>query len=1790
MTISEEGDCYRCFPPDPGTGTSALGAGEASALGASASVLSGTGETALSGTASASAPLTFTLDSGASRSFFRDRTTLTPLSRPVAVSLADPSGGPVLSRFSTVLPCPAAPSGTLSGLYLPSFSTNLVSGAALQDAGVHQFAPAGQRVTHCTEARTGRHLATFTRTPGSSLYTLTTESPPVPASGRSVFSLGASVAEVPVACVGTCVDTSPGALEDALLSFTQSPLPAPVFVTLADPTSGPVTTRYTSTLPCPAIPLGFLAGFHVPSFSRNLVGMRPLVDNHVGVWIEPFGDTATCVNGDMYAPLATFHAEPGSGLYTLHIGPRERQQQQLPPTPVTAPRQVPTSHQVATSHQVTASGLPRVLPSLPPLLAPPCAPCVEGRLRTPHSSLRSATEPFETLQLDVWGPASRPGPERESFYAVPVVAYHCGHSWSSCFDMDIARTSVIRARAPHFLWPYAVRVFLGFPKDSSGFTFYHPPLHRFFDSHDVRFDESVPYYTRYPCQGLPVPPPPLFPTPTPPPAPQVQPPPLVQPCQPSALPPQATVDPEGAGVRSADPGGATSGGVGVGAESVPPRGSGAGGAGVGAEPESAGGSSLRGAGASCAVPGGATTGGAMTGGAGAPTMGLGESGTGHVTAGGARSGGGATGALESGPGATTALDTTPPPHPYLTRHQARVCRAREEQLELESFATIEDLITHLRTSDTRYRAALKAELLVKNPSPMYITLYFIVTRLHFLALDPTDLIVNLLEKHLLETETSIVAVGAARGTPRTPFFEGCSPFPLAPSYASAAVVDILGTEEFEAASAPSGKRRSGKGKGGKSGGGGSRDGGGSGGDGGGGGGGGAVGVVAGVGASVAVLVAAVGVVVVVVAVVGVVAAVVGVVAAAVMAVGEKLFRGESALPSTVPAEALHTFTLDSGASHCFFRDSTTLTPLPALVPVRLVDPSGALVLARSTTILPCPAVPSGSLSGLHLPSFSTKLVSTAALQDAMVTTTTIGGQRVAICTCARSGYHLATFTRRPGSSLYTLTTEPAQVAASGQVSASCQVAAPCSCRLLSHQTLLWHHHLGHPSLPRLHGMHSRLLVSGLSKSLPPLPPSPAPSCLPCIKGRQHAAPHSSSFPPMTAPLQTLSPLHHGLPLGQQDLPILRLHSNGYGEFSSDLLWDFCRGEGILQPFRLQASPQQNGVAERRIGLVMEVADPLPLVEPFEVTVDSGAARGAASGGAEPAGAEPGGAEPVSVEPGAAEPEGAEPGGAETGGAEPGGAESWGAESGGAEPRGTASAGGPAGASPRQSRRQEPLSPWQLCEWFAQRTRLRSGAAGARGGPAARGTGAGGAGATSPGGAGVTAGAGGPGGAGVGGPGGAGAAGLRGSRTRGTGAAGAGGVGGAGAGDPVAGVAGARGAGAGGTKAGDLGGASDGGAGAGGAGAGGTGAGGGGAGDPGAGGAGVGCAGAGGTGAGGIVQRRPFFIPSPPSSLPPPGSLQLNSPLPAPSPYAEQTDSLTECREPASRPDSPVRAVRTGRRVPRPRPPPIAGTHIMALRPSSVPLRVPLPSPPASSLADGPNPESDLVRASTPTITRLLATVVTDPSFDSTAASALVAELVDLAAACRLDYATSLVAESESDCPLSGRFECALGTDVLKDRQEDFECLAAAVPHLVAVLLAPEGDPDAPDIPTPRSYAEAITGPYSSQWQTAMDAEMASWKSTGIYLDALPPPRANIVDGMWIFKVKQPPGSPHVFKARYVAQDFSQRQGVDFFQTFSPTPKMTTLWVLLHIAAKHDYELHSLDFSTAFLQGSLHEEI
>ncbi|CAI7806023.1 unnamed protein product [Closterium sp. NIES-54] len=92
----------------------------------------------------------------------------------------------------------------------------------------------------------------------------------------------------------------------------------------------------------------------------------------------------------------------------------------------------------------------------------------------------------------------------------------------------------------------------------------------------------------------------------------------------------------------------------------------------------------------------------------------------------------------------------------------------------------------------------------------------------------------------------------------------------------------------------------------------------------------------------------------------------------------------------------------------------------------------------------------------------------------------------------------------------------------------------------------------------------------------------------------------------------------------------------------------------------------------------------------------------------------------------------------------------------------------------------------------------------------------------------------------------------------------------------------------------------------------------------------------------------------------------------------------------------------------------------------------------------------------------------------------------------------------------------------------------------------------------------------------MDSELASWRSTGTYVDAVPPPRANVVDGMWLFKVKRPPGSPHVFKACYVARGFSllepevtslrsppvapTRKGVSLFVRAGSTPFLVLVYV------------------------------
>ncbi|CAI7911137.1 unnamed protein product [Closterium sp. NIES-54] len=111
-------------------------------------------------------------------------------------------------------------------------------------------------------------------------------------------------------------------------------------------------------------------------------------------------------------------------------------------------------------------------------------------------------------------------------------------------------------------------------------------------------------------------------------------------------------------------------------------------------------------------------------------------------------------------------------------------------------------------------------------------------------------------------------------------------------------------------------------------------------------------------------------------------------------------------------------------------------------------------------------------------------------------------------------------------------------------------------------------------------MASRTLVSGLPRSLPPLTPGPAPTCVPCVEGQQRAAPHSSKFPPTEAPLQTLH-MHMWGPA--------RVRGHGHKRYFLLVVDDYLRYTTVFPLRRKGEVTEKNGIAESRIGMVMDVA-------------------------------------------------------------------------------------------------------------------------------------------------------------------------------------------------------------------------------------------------------------------------------------------------------------------------------------------------------------------------------------------------------------------------------------------------------------------------------------------------------------------------------------------------------------------------------------------------------------------------
>jgi hypothetical protein len=123
---------------------------------------------------------------------------------------------------------------------------------------------------------------------------------------------------------------------------------------------------------------------------------------------------------------------------------------------------------------------------------------------------------------------------------------------------------------------------------------------------------------------------------------------------------------------------------------------------------------------------------------------------------------------------------------------------------------------------------------------------------------------------------------------------------------------------------------------------------------------------------------------------------------------------------------------------------------------------------------------------------------------------------------------------------------------------------------------------------------------------------------------------------------------------------------------------------------------------------------------------------------------------------------------------------------------------------------------------------------------------------------------------------------------------------------------------------------------------------------------------------------------------------------------------------------------------------------------------------------------------------------------------------------------------------------------------------------------------------PKGYAEAAS---HSHWQEAMQSELAALEANKTWsLTSLPPGKTPI-GCRWVYKIKRhSDGTIERYKARLVAKGYTQLEGIDYHDTFSPTAKMVTVQCLLALATAQNWFLHQLDVHNAFLHGDLHEEI
>ena len=126
---------------------------------------------------------------------------------------------------------------------------------------------------------------------------------------------------------------------------------------------------------------------------------------------------------------------------------------------------------------------------------------------------------------------------------------------------------------------------------------------------------------------------------------------------------------------------------------------------------------------------------------------------------------------------------------------------------------------------------------------------------------------------------------------------------------------------------------------------------------------------------------------------------------------------------------------------------------------------------------------------------------------------------------------------------------------------------------------------------------------------------------------------------------------------------------------------------------------------------------------------------------------------------------------------------------------------------------------------------------------------------------------------------------------------------------------------------------------------------------------------------------------------------------------------------------------------------------------------------------------------------------------------------------------------------------------------------------------------------PMTYTEAMSDIDSERWQQAMESEIDSMYVNQVWDLVDMPEGVRPIGCKWVFKRKtDADGKVQTYKARLVAKGYSQIQGIDYDETFSPVAKIRFIRTLLAIAAYHDYEIWQMDVKTAFLNGNLEEEV